>query len=118
MQKRGWKVLYMANGTRHSFRWPCGIYYPFGVWVTPRPNCGPLAVFATREDAQRFILDELDRDAVQFFEVVPCVWEPWNERLPRNDKGIPIAFWDGQGRQLINCLPRGTRLASAVMCLE
>ncbi|MCS7338908.1 MAG: hypothetical protein NZ739_11865 [Verrucomicrobiae bacterium] len=128
------------RGARRSYATrPGAVAYPKGRWVYPRPGCGPLTVFATYEAAEKFIYD--DNELVFFaaftsqkailkylkylgacvhaeYVIVPCVWQPWNEKLPRNAHGKPIAVWDNNGIVLAANLPRGTRLARAVKCLE
>jgi len=104
--REGWKVL-------REHRWSCmsvgyggAIQYPVNKWAKPRPRCGPLTVFDSRELAERFM------------------WESWGYRLTIHrcqykPSRLRFLWARGRGHGLrLNELPTGTRLANAVKTLE
>ncbi len=108
--RHGWKVLRGRCSAVESVSL-AGRRYPKDVRVEPRPGCGALTVFESRDRARDFadnmwFLNLQERLDV---EVVPCVYLPSGR-----EKGI---YRRGQ-RARIGMLPDGTVLADAVVCLE
>lgn len=81
--------------------WACVYYTAKGV-VKPWPDCGPLAVFASLDDARRFVSRT---KRLRMAKIYRCKY------LPSMSK----AAWAGGLRLDIERMPQGTRLASAVM---
>lgn len=99
MFKLGYKILSSAR-----LSWVAAgkgiVMYRKNRWTRPAKGCGPLCVVATYERAL-----ELGVGSV----IVACVYIPSDEK----------AIWTPDlGKGSLRSLPAGTRLASAVMCLE
>ncbi len=116
--REGWKVLYGRRSyNRHT---PASRVYPPCRIVHPYPGCGPLAVFDTRENAERF--------AGYFrepYRIVRCLWKPSEKRQlwfiihevrlnPADEEVLIPVQYTAVKRQL----PAGTMFADAVYCLE
>jgi hypothetical protein len=101
--KKGWKVIHKT--TRQSITAMYRIYprvYPKDVVVGRPKDCGPLAVFRTRQSARTF--------AKYFYcKIVKCLYLP-------SKAG---ALWERPtDRLMLTALPVGTILAEKVKCLE
>jgi hypothetical protein len=79
--------------------------YPKGEWVYPNKGCGPLAVFASPEQAFAWPLSFLNW-------IVPC------EYVPSKKKHLWSFHEGGKEVTHLRALPPGTVLADAVRCLE
>ena len=102
--RRGWKVL----GSKRASCFVCldwgGVQYPKGIEARPKPKCGPLAVFRTKEGATKFMDKSLIRD-----KVVPCRYLPSSKDALHNQ-------YLRDSLDIDRC-PDGTALASVVVCL-
>lgn len=83
------------------------VYYPLREWAEPQLNCGPLCVFRTLQDAQR--------------------WYCRAKFLPRNRRIFKCFFeesdetstWEGRiCKTKLDLLPHGTALADRVKLIE
>ena len=138
--KTGWKVVVRrpsdaASGSvLQSSSAPSHVSreYRVGEWTEPGLWCGPLFLFARREDALAFANIIACDDGPQH-EVYRCQWQPWRHGLPRPG-GIALAGWGPDARRQgfaawLGCedyaaclyardMPRGRRLARRVRLLE
>lgn len=113
--KHGWKVLLMPSRESISVSKPDAVKYPVNEWAVPNPDGGPLCVFDTREDAERFIDPSREMDGVGVgigslapVKVVPCEYIP-----SKHDE----AWIRDRVTHVIHLAP-GTMLADRVKCLE
>lgn len=93
--KRGWKVLRVVDERvflttliadpgiiTQRFVSAISLYSQFNyeitytpdVWVKPHPNCGPMAVFATKSDAVNFVVKE-----IHLLVIRECEYKPSKE---------------------------------------
>ena len=105
--KKGWKVIQGTDRTSvlTSIKYG-GVNYPLNVRAKPQRDCGPLAVFITLEQAERFKKSICNRgDEI----IVKCSYKRSKE----------YALWDKDGNAITRgYLPIGTDFASEVTCLE
>ena len=129
---RGWKVVHRRPSDRANGYILESAYAPsyasreyrVGKWTKPAVRCGPLFIFARWNDVEAFTL-VVTRDEKLKYDVYPCEWEPWRNRLPR-PWGAALAGWSPDGarkeafaRYLYAVdMPRGTRLAHRVRLLK
>ena len=108
----GWKVT--ENGKSViATSFGGGLKYPRRKWVNPHENWGPLAVFDTREAAQKWMNRISYR--VERYKVRRCVFKPspYPAMWRPNSNTILKKSW-----LRLEDAPPGTRFAAAVKCLE
>lgn len=111
--RMGWKVVMSGDaGTLLSVAAPRVYKYHVGGVAEPHTGCGPLTVFKRKRDAEKFA------KLFGAVTIVPCEWEPWDKRLPRNPYGKTVWVWWGEERRPGREMPYGTRLAKRVRLLS
>jgi len=110
----GFKVI--RKGSRSSiFSWwgykglLSGIIYEKRRVVKPKPWCGPLAVFKTKEEAKAFVNNDLCSSSA--VKIVSCLY------VPAKTKKL---YYTNTNKFRSNCFctPLGTGYALSVTCLE
>ena len=102
--RRGWKLVKVVGDKYCSYTglsYESSRFYSIG-HRTERPDgCGPLAVFTSKEFAERFL--ELDKPFNRMHEILPCVY-----KVSQDDW-----LWDNCG-QMMGRMPQGTAFADWV----
>lgn len=103
----GYKVVSFPQLTSCIATWEdVVVYYPLWEWVAPQLNRGPLCVFRTLEDAQRWYGREklLPRNR----RIFKCYFEESDE----------ASIWGVTAKIELDRLPHGTALADRVKLIE
>ena len=103
--KKGWKVIMAATRVSCSNGMYRSVEYKKNKIVGRPKDCGPLAVFNTREAARNFAKRHLGYPRSR--KIVKCLYK----------KSKHSRLWVGALFSLFN-LPEGTVLADKVKCLE
>lgn len=103
----GYKIVRLPQHTGCIATWErVVVYYSLWEWVEPQPNRGPMCVFRTLEDAQRWCC------TVSFLpknlRIFKCYFEESDE----------TSIWGQTIKTELDLLPHGTALADRVKLIE
>lgn len=117
----GYKVVKKIGRGLYSVLAPSGylrhvdcVRYKLNQWASPNENCGPLATFLRREDAENFIQTPFGRNGVLYHcEIIPSA--------EKSMYYIHVESVDGRQKHTMHTnagFPKGTVLADKVRLIQ
>lgn len=109
----GVKVVSVYYDELKSASWiagtPFGVVYRQNKSAKPHPNCGPLGLFDTEENARRYVAS-MPPSSRKHLAIYNCQY------IPSSNNHFWV--WEGGEKCSINDIPRGTIYADEITLLE